>query len=78
MKTFRLKIIAVAMGCTLATGAMAADMTASEYETSKAKITEERRAADQDCEEGSESSREVCLAKARAKEMVRMAQLEAE
>jgi outer membrane protein OmpA-like peptidoglycan-associated protein len=78
VKTFRLKIIAVAVGCTFATGAMAVEMTTSEYETARAKITEERRAANQECEEASELSRADCLAKSEASEMVSMARLEAE
>jgi len=77
MSRFTTTAIAVAIGLTFSTGAMAQTMSKDDYETGMNSIAAEYKSDKSSCESLSGNANDVCMAEATGKEKVAKADLEA-
>ncbi len=76
MKTFNIKLIALALGFAFSAGAMAASMTKAEYKASKDTISADYKTGKAACDSLTANAKDICRAEAKGKERVASAQLE--
>lgn len=76
MKTFNVKLIALALGFAFSAGAMAASMTKADYKASKDTISAEYKTGKAGCDSLTANAKDICRAEATGKERVARAQLE--
>ena len=77
MNHFNIKAIALAVGLACSAGAMAEAMSKNDFEAGKDKIKAEYKTAKANCSSLSGNANDVCVAEAKGKESVGMAELDA-
>jgi hypothetical protein len=77
MNTFNLNVIALAVGLAFSAGAMAQNLSKDDYKAGKDKIAAEYKMAKANCASLSGNPKDICVAEAKGKESVGMAELEA-
>jgi len=77
VETRNLNVIALAVGLMFSAGAMAQSMSKDDYKAGKDKITAEYKLAKAGCASLSGNPKDICVAEAKGKEKVALAELEA-
>ena len=77
MKTLNINVIALAVSLAFSAGAMAQSMSKNDYKAGKDKITAEYKLAKAGCASLSGNPKDICVAEAKGKEKVALAELEA-
>jgi hypothetical protein len=77
MNTFNLNVIALAVGLAFSAGAMAQSLSKDDYKAGKDKIAAEYKLAKANCASLSGNPKDICVAEAKGKERVGLAELEA-
>jgi len=76
VKTLNINVIALAVSLAFSAGAMAQSMSKNDYKAGKDKITAEYKLAKAGCASLSGNPKDICVAEAKGKESVGMAELE--
>jgi len=77
MKKLKFKVIALALGFAFSAGAMAQSMAKDDYKAGKDKIAAEYKTSKAGCASLSGNANDICVADAKGKEKVALAELEA-
>lgn len=77
MNNFNIKVLAIAVSLAFSAGAMAQNVTKTEYKASKDKISAEYKTDKASCASLSGNANDICLAEAKGKDKVALADLEA-
>ncbi len=77
MKKLHFKVIVLAVSLAFSAGAMAQNMSKTEYQASKDKISAEYKAAREACASLAGNPKDVCVAQAKGNEKIAQAELDA-
>jgi len=77
MNTFKIKTIALILGCTLSAVSMAQNMSKEDYKAAKDTIETDFKSAKTRCDPMSANAKDICVAEAKGAQKVAKAELEA-